>query len=141
MTSQQIELVQSSFVAVEPVLEKVTLMLYDRLFELDPPLRRLFHSSRKEQTRKFAHVLTVFVRALSRPQQILAVVEELGRRHLTYGVREKHYATFGEALLWALQTELGDSFSPDVREAWASAYLFLASRMERAAANAIPRAT
>jgi hemoglobin-like flavoprotein len=141
MTSHQIELVQSSFVMVEPVLENVTLMLYDHLFELNPPLRRLFHSSRKEQVRKLTHVLTVFVRALSHPQQILAVVEELGRRHLTYGVREEHYATFGEALLWALQTELGDSFSPDVREAWASAYLFLASRMERAAANAIPRAT
>ena len=99
MTSHQIELVQNSFVLVEPVLDHVTILVYDRLFELDPSLRRTFHSPREEQAHKLTHVLTIFVRALNRPKLILAVVEELGRRHLTYGVREKHYATFGEALL------------------------------------------
>lgn len=139
MTSQQIEIVQSSFIRVEPVLEKVTLNLYDRLFELDPSLRRLFHNSRKEQARNLAHVLAAFVSALSRPQQVLTVVEELGRRHLTYGVREGQYATFGEALLWALQTELGGSFTSEDREAWACAFVFVVSTMQRAAANAVPR--
>ena len=140
MTSQQIELVQRSFVKAEPVLESVMIMFYDRLFELDPTLRRMFHSSREEQARKLSHVLTIAVRALNRPQQILAAVEELGRRHLTYGVREEHYSTVGEALLWALQTALGDAFASEVREAWACAYMFLASTMQRAAANAVPRA-
>jgi nitric oxide dioxygenase len=136
MTPRQIELVQSSFNLVTPVLESATIMFYDRLFELDPSLRRMFHGPLDGQARKLAHVLTVVVKGLSRPQQILPAVEELGRRHLTYGVRPEHYATVGAALLWTLQNGLGDAFTPEVREAWTSAYLFLSSTMQQAASNA-----
>lgn len=139
MTSHQIELVQSSFRKVEPILHKAIIIFYDRLFELDRSLRQMFHSPREEQARKLAHVLTVVVNGLSRPQQILAIVEDLGRRHLTFGVREQHYATVGEALLWTLQAELGDAFTSEVREAWACAYLFLASAMQRASVGAVPQ--
>jgi Globin len=61
----------------------------------------------------------------------LGAVEELGRRHLTYGVRQEHYATVGAAVLWTLQTGLGDAFTLEVREAWTCAYLFLSSTMQQ----------
>ena len=136
MTPRQIELVQSSFDLVTPMLEAATTMFYERLFQLDPSLRRMFHGPQAEQARKLAHVLTVVVKGLSRPQQILGAVEELGRRHATYGVEPRHYATVGSALLWTLQTGLGDAFTHEVREAWSGAYLFLASAMQHAATNA-----
>ena len=81
-------------------------------------------------------MLTVVVNALSRPEQILPAVEELGRKHANYGVQQKHYATGGAALLWTLQTGLGDAFTAEVREAWANGYLFLTSTLQRAAAEA-----
>jgi hemoglobin-like flavoprotein len=90
MTSHQISLVQQTFALVRPMLDKATMAFYDRLFELDPSLRRMFHSPREEQARKLAHVLTVVVNGLSRPQQILGAVKELGRRHLVYGVCAEH---------------------------------------------------
>ena len=136
MTPRQIELLQNSFDLVMPMLEPATMMFYERLFQLDPSLRRMFHGPQAEQARKLAHVLTVVVKGLSRPQQILAAVEELGRRHATYGVQPRHYATVGAALLWTLQVGLGDAFTPEVREAWSSAYQFLSSAMQQAAANA-----
>ena len=136
MTVHQIELVQSSFKLVTPMIESATAMFYDRLFQLDPSLRSMFHSSRQEQARKLAHVLTVVVKGLNRPEQILGAVQELGRRHVTYGVRPEHYQTVGAALLWTLQAGLGDAFTPDVREAWTSAYLFLSNTMQQAAASA-----
>jgi hemoglobin-like flavoprotein len=136
MTPHQIELVQNSLNMIAPNLESVTMTFYDRVFERDPSLRRMFHGPQQAQARKLGHVLTVVVSGLSRPQQILGAVEELGRRHLLYGVRQEHYATVGAALLWTLQTGLGDAFTSEVREAWACAYLFLSSTMQRAAANA-----
>src|SRR5947207_10091885 len=135
MTPRQIELVQSSFNQVVPTLESAAMTFYDRLFQLDPSLRHMFHGAQAEQARKLGHVLTVVVNGLSRPQQILSAVEELGRRHLMYGVRQEHYATVGAALLWTLQTGLGDAFTSEVREAWTCAYMFLSSTMQRAAAN------
>ena len=136
MTPRQIELVQSSFDLVTPMLEAATTMFYERLFQLDPSLRGMFHGPQAEQARKLAHVLAMVVKGLSRPQQILGAVEELGRRHATYGVEPRHYATVGSALLWTLQAGLGEAFTPEVREAWSSAYRFLSSAMQHAAANA-----
>lgn len=136
MTPHQIELVQSSFNLVTPILESATMMFYDRLFQLDPSLRQMFRSPQEEQARKLAHVLTVVVEGLSRPEQILPAVEELGRRHSAYGVRPAHYASVGAALLWTLQSGLGEAFTAEVREAWASAYFLLSSTMQRAAAEA-----
>jgi hemoglobin-like flavoprotein len=136
MMPNQIELVQSSFELIKQDIESAVMLFYDRLFHLDPSLRHMFRNSREEQARKLAHVLTVVVKGLSRPEQILPAVEELGRRHANYGVRPEHYATVGAALLWTLQAGLGEHFTPEVREAWTSAYLLLSSTMQRAVAEA-----
>lgn len=136
MTSRQIELVQSSFRLVQPNLESAAAVFYDRLFELDPSLRKMFHTSREEQARKLAQALTVVVTAIDRPNQIRGAVEALGRRHGGYGVRDEHYAIVGSALLWTLEAGLREAFTPDVREAWSTAYGWLAFTMRRAAAQA-----
>jgi len=136
MTRHQIELVQSSFNLVVPILEPATMMFYDRLFQLDPSLRPMFRIPQAEQARKLGHVLTVVVKGLSRPEQILPAVEELGRRHANYGVQPEHYATVGAALLWTLQAGLGEAFTAEVHDAWSSAYHLLSSTMQKAAAEA-----
>lgn len=136
MTPRQIELVQSSFNLVIPTLESASMIFYDRLFQLDPSLRRMFRIPQPEQARKLAHVLTAVVKGLGRPKEILPAVEELGRRHSNYGVQPEHYSTVGEALMWALQTGLGDAFTAEVRNAWASAYSLLSLTMQRAATDA-----
>lgn len=142
MTRQQVELVQSSFRLVHPMLDTAAAMFYDRLFELDPSLRRLFRTSREEQQRKLGQALTVVVKALDRPDQIQDAVEALGRRHAGYGVRDEHYSTVGAALLWTLEAGLGAAFTPDVRKAWTAAYSWLAYTMRRAAAiNALAETT
>ena len=134
MTSRQIELVQDSFRLVEPILEAATAMFYDRLFEIDPSLRQLFRRSREEQGRMLAQALTVVAKGIDRPEQLKKGVKALGERHAGYGVRDEHYATVGTALLWTLEQGLGDAFTPEVRDAWAAAYGWLAFTMQRAAA-------
>jgi hemoglobin-like flavoprotein len=136
MTTLQIELVQSSFEAVKPIAEVAADLFYTRLFELDPSLRAMFRTDRAEQGRKLMHMIGVAVKGLSRPEQILPAVEELGRRHSCYGVRDEHYATVGAALLWTLEKGLGEAFTPDIRAAWTAVYTLLAETMRRAAACA-----
>ena len=133
MTPQQIQAVQTSFGKLEPVINQAAMLFYDRLFQLDPSLWDMFHSTRTEQARKLAHVLTVVVKSLNRPEQILGTVQELGRRHVGYGVRDEHYDNVGEALLWTLEVGLGEAFTPEVSDAWAAAYTMLATVMQEAA--------
>ena len=134
MTFQQIALVQSSFQMVQPILVPAAMMFYDRLFELDPSLRRLFRTPGEDQARKLGQALTIVVTSIDRPDQIRGAVEALGRRHVGYGVRDEHYTTVGLALLWTLEQGLGDAFTPAVHDAWSAAYGWLAFTMQRAAA-------
>ena len=51
-------------------------------------------------------------------------------------MREGHYASVGQALLWTLERGLGEAFTPEVRDAWAAAYALLSAAMIEAAAEA-----
>jgi hemoglobin-like flavoprotein len=57
----------------------------------------------------------------------------------TTGVRDEHYDTVAEALLWMLKTRLGDTFTPDVRDAWVTVYGVLAGTMQAGARAAIAK--
>lgn len=134
MTATEVALIQRSFAQVRPILEDAALLFYERLFELDPSLRSLFRSSREAQAQKLAQALTVVVKGLENPAQLRGAIEALGRRHAGYGVREDHYTTVGEALIWTLERALGRAFTPDVRAAWVDAYGWLAFVMKEASA-------
>lgn len=141
MTPKQIELVQESWKQVVPIAEQAAALFYERLFELDGSLRPLFKSDLKSQGRKLTSMINTAVVNLGNLGEILTAVEDLGRRHVGYGVEPTHYDTVGEALLWTLGQGLGDSFTDEVSEAWAEAYTALATVMITAAADSAPRAT
>ena len=69
---------------------------------------------------------------LDRLDEIVPVVEDLGRRHAGYGVEDTHYDTAGAALLWTLEQGLGDEFTPAFGDAWGAAYGVLADTMKGA---------
>jgi hemoglobin-like flavoprotein len=135
MTSQQIALVQTSFLSVQPILEAAAGLFYDRLFDLDPTLRPLFRTPRDQQARMLAQAITIVVKSLDRPEAIKPAVEALGRRHVGYGVTDAHYDTVGSALIWTLEQGLGAAFTPELRGAWVQTYTALASVMKGAGAE------
>jgi len=136
MNQKQIELVQSSFAEVLPIAEAAAGLFYDRLFELDPSLRALFRGDMKEQGKKLMDMIALVVVNLRNLDRIVPGVRALGARHAGYGVQDEHYDTVGAALLWTLGQGLGELFTSEVREAWATAYTLLAETMKDAAAEA-----
>lgn len=137
MTPQQTALVQSTWSKVVPIQDQVARLFYDKLFEMDPSLRPLFKGDMVEQGRKLMAMINTAINGLSRLNEIVPAVQALGRRHVGYGVKEAHYETVGAALLWTLEQGLGPSFTPEVRQAWATAYGLLAGVMKEAAATAV----
>ena len=123
MTPQQIELVQSSWEKVKPISEQAAELFYGRLFELDPSLKPLFKGDMKEQGKKLMATLNLAVTSLTRLEDILPAVQDLGRRHVKYGVPDESYQTVGQALLWTLGQGLGDAFTHDVKQAWTITYV------------------
>ena len=135
LTQAHIALVQDSFADVTVIADDAAALFYRRLFEIDPALKAMFKGDMAEQRRKLMQMLSVAVKGLNHIDRLIPVVEDLGRRHVHYGVEEHHYDTVGNALLWTLEKGLGDRFTPEVREAWATVYGLLASTMARAAAK------
>ena len=133
MTPENIALVKSSWQQVLPIQKAAAELFYGRLFELDPSLRPLFKGDMAEQGRKLMAMINTVVMSLDRLDPLLGAVEDLGRRHVGYGVTEAHYDTVGSALLWTLGQGLGAQFSPPVEAAWMDAYTTLASVMKQAA--------
>lgn len=136
MTPKQIELVQGSWRKVAPISDTAAELFYGKLFSLDPGLRPLFKGDMKAQGRKLMGMIATAVNGLARLDAIVPAVQDLGRRHVRYGVRDKDYDTVASALVWTLAQGLGESFTPEVKDAWVSAYGLLAKTMKDAAATA-----
>ena len=81
-------------------------------------------------------VIDAAVNGLSLFERIRPSIQELGRRHADYGVKDHHYGTVGAALLWTLGKSLGTDFTPQVRQAWTTVYGVLATSMREGAAIA-----
>jgi hemoglobin-like flavoprotein len=136
MTPDQIRLVQDSFRAVVPIREAAATLFYERLFTIDPALRAMFPSTDiSKQGAKLMQALAFVVHGLDKPDTILPVVRDLGRRHVRYGVRDEHYRTVGQALIETLAAGLGAAFTGEARAAWQAAYALLAGIMIAAAAD------
>jgi hemoglobin-like flavoprotein len=129
MTPQQVALVRESFAKVVPIKEQAATLFYDRLFVIDPSTRPLFRGDMRSQGVKLMAAIGAIVKSLDRIETMLDDLRALARRHDRYGVQEAHYASVGTALLWTLEQGLGGDFTPDVRDAWATAYGLLSSAM------------
>jgi len=136
MTEKQIELVQTSWEKCIPIADTAASIFYAKLFELNPELKPLFKSDIKEQGKKLMTMITTAVRSLNNLEGIVGAVQDMGRRHAGYGVKDEHYDTVGTALIWTLGQGLGDDFTDETKEAWVEVYTLLATTMKDAANEA-----
>jgi len=133
ITPEQKDLVQSTFVQVVPIAETAASIFYDKLFELNPDLKPLFKGDMKEQGQKLMTMLAAAVKGLDDMKSLVPIVQDLGKRHVNYGVSDKDYETVAEALLYTLEKGLGSSWNEEVKNSWAAVYGVLATTMKDAA--------
>ena len=80
-------------------------------------------------------MLAAAVKGLDNLEALVPVVQDLGKRHVGYGVKDEHYDTVAAALLSTLEAGLGDAWNEEVKKAWISVYTVLATTMKDAAAD------
>ncbi len=122
MNDETIKLVQASWVKVMPIAPQAAELFYNNLFKLDPSLRAMFRGDMQAQGKKLMQMISAAVGKLSDLDVLIPILQSLGQRHETYGVKPAHYATVGTALLTTLEQGLGDEFTPEVRQAWTQVY-------------------
>lgn len=136
MEQKTVYLVQESFKKVLPIADTAVEIFYDKLFIIDPNLKHLFPKNEElmhSQRNKLRDMLASAVNGLSNLDALVPILQGLGRRHIDYKVEKAHYDSVGLALLQALETGLGDEFTPEIKDAWAEVYGVMASVMTEAA--------
>lgn len=132
MTPDQKTLVQKTWKMAASNAEAVAQLFYQRLFTLDPAIERLFAGSNMAAQRgKLVQALRLAVEGLDDLDGLVPVIEDLGRRHVGYGVKASHYDTVGAALLWTLERGLGQAWTAETKAAWTEVYGLLAGVMQQ----------
>jgi hemoglobin-like flavoprotein len=137
MTPKQTELVRETWERLSADGSAVTELFYERLFQIDPSTRELFaNADMAAQRSKLLQALGIIVADLERPDALAPVLQSMGRRHLAYGVRKRHYSSVGDALLWSFERGLGDDWTREAEAAWERAYALVSGMMSAAAEGA-----
>jgi hemoglobin-like flavoprotein len=70
-------------------------------------------------------------------EPVTMALEELGARHVHYGVIPDHYPIVGEALLATLEAALGEAWTPTVKAGWSGIYTFVSTTMMKGARESV----
>jgi hemoglobin-like flavoprotein len=131
ISAEQIALVQESLRQVLPDADASGVMLYERIFALTPDTRGLFPSDIRPHASRLAAAVKAAVDGLDDFEVMAPFFVGLGGRHLRYGVCPRHFDAVGEAVLSTLEEKMGDSFTPQVGDAWAAAWGVIAAAIMR----------
>src|SRR5436190_2153695 len=85
VTEDQIERVQLSFRQVMRTRDTTAESFYNRLFELDPSLRKLFPDNLARQRHDLMVTLSVLIGSLRYIDGLVPSIQALARRHIAYG--------------------------------------------------------
>jgi nitric oxide dioxygenase len=129
ISDSQIALVQSSFEDVLPIADTAGMLLYERIFTLVPQVRGLFADDIAPQAKRTIGAVKFAVERLGRLDEVAPYLVKLGARHVNYGVEPEHFPVVGAALMWTLEQGLGDTFTAEVRDAWAAAWEIVGGSM------------
>ena len=138
MTPEQVTLVQDSFKKVVPIAGTAADLFYDRLFEIAPEVRALFPDDLKEQKKKLIAMLATAVTNLHQVDSIVPAVEDLGKRHVAYGVTAACTSRSAPRCSGPWNRASATDFTPPVKAAWTETYMTLAGVMKNAAATVPP---
>jgi hemoglobin-like flavoprotein len=113
------------------------LSLFNRLFELEPRTKKVFHfdlnynptpqALKESGNLKFAiRMLESFDACISmlgpETEILYELLADIGRRHVSYGVSPHFFPFFGQAMVYALGNLLGDKWTPELEEVWLDLY-------------------
>jgi nitric oxide dioxygenase len=123
MDGHQIEIVKRSWRSLQGINPALLGdVFYSKLFLENPSLERMFKSSKEVQAQKLIDMLDMVIKRLDNLEPLLDEIRAMAQRHVGYGVKRKHYAQVGAALIWTLKTSLGKDWNDDLAAAWLQCY-------------------
>ena len=127
--AEDVALLEENLRLIEDRSDRVINYFYASLFLESPALRSLFPAAMDAQRDRLFRALVDAVRNIGDVDSFVPMLQQLGRDHRKYGVRTEDYASFGRALITALEHYSEDVWVPELEDAWVRAYGYIANTM------------
>jgi NAD(P)H-flavin reductase/hemoglobin-like flavoprotein len=124
---------KASWANVVAAGDDVPLYFYSHLFLSHPEVRSMFPIQMSGQRDKLVAALGAVVSNVDEIDNVVPLLEQLGRDHRRFSVVTEHYSAVGASLLATLKKFLGRAWTPDLADTWAQAYGLVAKVMVAAA--------
>lgn len=133
MTPDQAEIIQDSFANIaDPNTELVGAVL-GQISIASPEVSQLITGSGGDLVTHVGESLGVVIEQIHTPDAIADYLATLGEILFSHGVKDEHYAIFGDALLQGLEQGLGGNATPEVVGAWSDGWMMFSGIMREAA--------
>ncbi len=121
--SDTIFLVQSTLEKVFPQLDKFTDQFFEKFYQLDPSVKKLFNGvDSKNKRQMVVNMIGFLTQGINRFDVIMPSIKEMNERHFGRDVKPDHYLVAGKTLVNVLEDYLGKDFTPDVKQTWIEFY-------------------
>ncbi|MBX7135337.1 MAG: hypothetical protein K1X67_21925 [Fimbriimonadaceae bacterium] len=129
LTFWQRERIRAGYDLVRPKITEFSRRFYDHLFSAHPEYRNLFPEDMTAQLVRFVQFWEATVGMVDRLDECEPTFRKLGQTHREYGIKPSDFQAVGEALLATLPEFLGQQYTPEDADAWATLYTVVSSGM------------
>jgi len=127
-----VALLAASFANIQARGAEFADRFYAKLFAAHPGVRAMFPQDMTAQKEKLLLSLQAVVAHLSDPGANLRRLQDLGKRHVSYGARPEHYPLVVAAMIEAMRDVAGPEWNPAIEQEWRRALTLVSEVMMRA---------
>ncbi|KAJ5198584.1 uncharacterized protein N7498_007701 [Penicillium cinerascens] len=132
LTADQINLIKATVPTLAEHGNSITSVFYKNLLDENPSLNSIFNIPNQvngHQPRALADALYAYAAHIDDLTALSSAVELICNKHASLYVQPEHYSVVAKYLLEAMGQVLGDALTPEIKDAWATAYWQLADLM------------
>ena len=129
LTKQHIDIVKSTSTIIEQGGSAITEHFYARMFRENPELKHIFNMSNQHTGRQkvaLFEAILAYAKNIDNLSALKAAVERIANKHTSFHIQAAHYDIVGHHLIETFRELLGADFTPNIEDAWTTAYGVLA---------------
>ena len=123
MTPEQLSAICNSFDKALSMSPDLGSRFYLQLASDHPETKEIFDSiSMEAQHTRFISMLRIILIRMNDGLPVASLLQELGKQHVRFGVKEEDFEKFGTTLMKVLRELLGKEFDGHMCDAWVVVY-------------------
>lgn len=124
------QVIKETFAQAKPMGAHVVDRIFDALISDQPSTGAVFKNiDMRRLKQNFLNAMVFIVDNIDKPDQLKPYLQDLGARHVQYGVKAAYFPVFGKALIGSLQSFFKSKWTDEINQQWEEAFLLITESM------------